>query len=207
MHRTSHSAATRVLDAFARSTAFSLRLISRLRFCTPFPLLGPTTLGSLGTKPVPAAALDAAAVAEGVEVAFVVEPAASPPFAFAFAACRLASFAARCFAKSPFLRFGLSPAENVDLSTFEYAARNDSTSSDWTVVDSFTFVSFLDLPSVARISKGHSCASKGLAGLEEEATASLISASWPACLAFTDEVEVSASYVTVHSSFVRGGSP
>lgn len=44
------SAAALVRAALKRSTPFSLRLINLLRFCTPLPLRGPTTLANLGAK-------------------------------------------------------------------------------------------------------------------------------------------------------------
>lgn len=46
----SQSALALVRVALKRSTAFSLRLINLLRFCTPLPLRGPTTFGNLGAK-------------------------------------------------------------------------------------------------------------------------------------------------------------
>lgn len=112
-----HSAVARALDAFVRATAFSLRLTSRLRFCTPLPRRGPTTLGNRGTNPAPPCcpAEPPIVVVTGPFFAAPASLPASPAVAaLFFAACRCASFAARCRARSPFFRFGRSAAEKVD---------------------------------------------------------------------------------------------
>lgn len=78
------SAVALVRVALKRSTAFSLRLINLLRFCTPFPLRGPTTFGNLGAKcaaPPPPAATPA----EPARTAAVAGSTAAP-FAVALAA-------------------------------------------------------------------------------------------------------------------------
>lgn len=79
------SALALVRVALKRSTAFSLRLINLLRFCTPFPLRGPTTFGNLGAKWAAAPPPPPAATPEPARTAAVAESTAVP-FAAALAA-------------------------------------------------------------------------------------------------------------------------
>lgn len=117
----------RALLALYRSTAFSLLFCDRLRFLTPFPLLGPTTFGNLSTNwPPPADVVGAAASEEAGSTC------SSPPRALAFAARRLASLSARWRARSAFLRFGRSADEKCVRRRSEYDVRKASLEEGWT---------------------------------------------------------------------------